>query len=107
MAPSIRLVLTNCPDADTAERLARRLVEQRLAACVNLLSPCRSLYEWDGKVCDEQEFPLLIKTTTERYAALEAEIRELHPYEVPEIVAVDLADGSAPYLQWVMTQASV
>jgi periplasmic divalent cation tolerance protein len=95
------LILTNCPDEATAERIARTLVEQRLAACVNQLAPARSTYRWQGAVEHAVEVPLLVKTTRERYPELEAAIRTLHPYSVPEIIAVPIAAGYAPYLRWV------
>ena len=94
-------VLTNCPDAETAEQLANALVTRRLAACVNLLPPCRSVYQWEGKVEQAVEVPLLIKTTEACYPALEAAIRELHPYQTPEIIALPVAHGLPAYLQWV------
>jgi periplasmic divalent cation tolerance protein len=95
------LVITNLPDRDSAGRLAHVLIEKRLAACINVLSPCRSVYRWQGKTEDAEEFPLLIKTTCERYPALEAAIRAAHPYELPEIIAVPLASGLPAYLEWV------
>jgi len=98
------LVITNLPDRDSAAKLAQVLVEQRLAACVNVLSPCRSLYRWKGRTEDAEEFPVLIKTTRERYAALEAAIRSGHPYELPEIIAVPLAAGLPAYLEWVESE---
>lgn len=94
-------VLTNCPDAETAEHIANAVVAQRLAACVNILPPCRSLYHWEGKVEQAVEVPLLIKTTSACYDALEAAIRALHPYQIPEIVALPVAHGLPAYLQWV------
>jgi len=98
------LVLTNLPDRPSAERLAKTLVEYRLAACVNILAPCDSVYNWKGKVENAQEHPMLIKTTRDRYAALEAAIRAGHPYELPEIIAVPLAAGFPPYLDWVAAE---
>lgn len=100
------LVITNLPDATSARALAGHLVEQRLAACANLLAPCRSIYRWNGKIEDAEEVPLLIKTTTERYPALEAMIRERHPYELPEIVAVPIAHGLPAYLGWVADETT-
>jgi periplasmic divalent cation tolerance protein len=100
------LVLTNCPDATVAESIARTLVGERLAACVNVLAPCRSFYAWQGKFCDEPEVPLLIKTTAAGYPALEARLRGLHPYELPEILAVDIAQGLPAYLGWVAGQVA-
>ncbi len=95
------LVITNCPDQACAETLATALVELRLAACVNILAPCRSVYRWQGTVESAAEVPLLIKTSGERYAALEAEIRARHPYELPEIVALPIDRGLPAYLQWL------
>lgn len=100
-ADSTRLVLTNLPDRASAERLADELIERRLAACVNILAPCRSVYRWKDAVQHDDEHPVLIKTTVERYPALEQAIRERHPYELPEIIAVPIANGLADYLAWV------
>jgi periplasmic divalent cation tolerance protein len=98
---NVLLVMTTLPDAPTAERIAAELVTARLAACVNVLAPVRSVYRWKGAVETADEVPLLIKTTRERYAALEAALRVAHPYELPEIVALPVAAGLAPYLEWV------
>jgi len=95
------VVITTLPDRASAERLARTLVERRLAACVNLLAPCRSVYRWEGAVQQEDEHPLLIKTTAARYAALEEAIRADHPHDVPEIIALPVERGLAGYLEWV------
>ena len=100
------LVISNLPDRASAEKLAHLLIDQRLAACVNVLSPCRSVYRWKGKVDDAEEFPLLIKTTRERYAALEAAVRKHHPYELPEIIALPLAAGLPAYLDWVSAETT-
>ncbi len=100
----VLLVLTNCPDAASAERIARALVDNRLAACVNRLPPVASTYRWQGAVECADEVPLLIKCTRERYAQVEEAIRQLHPYQVPEIVAVPIVAGFAPYLRWVDEQ---
>lgn len=94
-------ILTNCPDEATADRIARTLVEQRLAACVNRLAPVISTYRWQGAIEVAAEVPLLIKATRERYPEIEAAIRTMHPYSVPEIVALPLVAGYAPYLRWV------
>lgn len=99
-------MLTNLPDAASAHALAGQLVEARLAACVNILAPCRSVYRWEGRIEDAEEVPLLIKTTAARYAALEAAIRARHPYELPEIVAVPLTHGLPDYLRWVATETT-
>lgn len=100
------LVLTNLPDRASAEKLARTLVEQSLAACVNILAPCRSVYRWNGALQHDEEHPVLIKTTRERYAALEAAVRAAHPYELPEIIAVSVTAGLPAYLQWVADETS-
>jgi periplasmic divalent cation tolerance protein len=97
----ILLVVTQCPDADTADRIARTLVEQRLAACVSRQGPVESVYRWQGRIERAVEVPLLIKTTRQRYAAVEAAIRSLHPYELPEIVAWSPVAGLPAYLRWV------
>lgn len=96
------VVLTNCPDAEIADRIARTLVEQGLAACVNRLGPVESIYRWQGAVERATEIPLLIKTTRERYREVEQSIRQLHPYQVPEIIALAMADGHAAYLRWIL-----
>lgn len=100
----ILLVLTNLPDRAAAEKLAAALIEQKLAACVNLLAPCRSVYRWKDALQSDEEHPLLIKTARARYAALEAAIRAGHPYELPEIIAVSLAAGLPAYLDWVAAE---
>lgn len=95
------IVLTNLPNRAAAERLAGELIAQRVAACVNILAPCRSVYRWQGGVQHDKEYPMLIKTSAERYAALEAAIRAAHPYELPEIIAVPVERGFPAYLEWV------
>jgi periplasmic divalent cation tolerance protein len=98
------LVLTNVPERAAAERLADMLVEQRLAACVNILAPCRSVYRWKGAVQHDEEHPMLMKTTLERYPALEQALRAAHPYELPEIIAVPVERGLPAYLEWVAAE---
>ena len=95
------LVITNLPDADSAKQVARQLVEQRLAACVNILPGLRSVYRWQGVIEQADEQLLLIKTTRSACPALQARLLELHPYELPELLAVEAADGLPAYLQWV------
>lgn len=97
-------VLTNLPDSASAFNLARNLVERRLAACVNVLSPATSFYRWEGRLQQEQETPVVIKSTTEAYDELERAIRELHPYELPEIIALPVARGFESYLGWVAAE---
>jgi periplasmic divalent cation tolerance protein len=103
---SALLVLTNLPDRASAERLADALIDARAAACVNILAPCRSVYRWQGAVQHDEEHPVLIKTTRERYPALEAAIRAGHPYELPEIVAVPIERGLPEYLAWVAAETT-
>ena len=98
------MVLTNLPDRASAERLADALVEQRQAACVSILSPCRSVYRWKEAVQHDEEHPVLIKTTAARYEALERAIRAGHPYELPEIIAVPVREGLPEYLAWVAAE---
>lgn len=101
---SALLVLTNLPDHASATALATALVEERLAACVNILSPCTSVYRWQGKIESASEVPLLIKTTQDRYAALEAAVRARHPYELPELIALPISDGLPAYLTWLAAE---
>ncbi len=101
---SVLLVLTNLPDQVSAEALADAVVSERLAACVNILAPCRSVYRWQGAVEVATEVPLLIKTSEERYAALAAAIVARHPYAVPEIVALSVTGGLPAYLDWVQQE---
>ena len=98
------LVFSTFPDAARARAIGRRLVTERLAACVNLLPGVTSIYVWQGKEEESAETLALIKTRRALYPALEARLRELHPYEVPEIVAVELAGGLPAYLQWLADQ---
>ncbi|HSA91342.1 MAG TPA: divalent-cation tolerance protein CutA [Burkholderiales bacterium] len=100
------LVLTNLPDRAAAEKLADLLIAERLAACVNILAPCRSVYRWKGAVQHDEEHPMLIKTTQARYAALEQALRAGHPYELPEIIAVPIERGLPDYLAWVAAETS-
>jgi periplasmic divalent cation tolerance protein len=95
------IALCTCPDAATADRIARTLVEERLAACVNRLPGVESTYRWNGAVQVDEDVLLVIKTTRARYAALEERVVALHPYEVPEVIALALVEGHAPYLAWI------
>lgn len=94
------VVLVTAPQ-DKAEALARGLVEQRVAACVNLVGPIRSIYRWEGRVTEDPETLLVVKSTADRYGELETAVLALHPYSTPEILALDVAHGSAPYLAWL------
>ena len=104
MSADILLVITNLPDRASAEMLARALVERRAAACVNILAPCRSVYRWKGTVETADEIPVLAKTARDRYELLERVVRELHPYELPEIIAVPVDGGLPAYLEWVAAE---
>jgi len=101
------LVLTNLPDQETALKLAKSLIGKRLAACVNVLDGCTSVYRWQGSIQVEREIPVLIKTRVERFASLQEEILSLHPYELPEIIAFPLGAGFKPYLQWVCAEMDI
>ncbi|WP_020159111.1 divalent-cation tolerance protein CutA [Methylobacter marinus] len=96
-----QLILCTCPDRDTADKIARLLVTGRLAACVNILPGILSVYTWQGQVESAQEHLLLIKSSKDRYQALEAAIRDNHPYDVPEIIAVPVEAGLPEYLHWI------
>lgn len=95
------LIMTNMPDQQSAEKLASILVTNRLAACVNILSKCQSTYHWQGKIEAAEEYPLLIKTMEHNYTKAEMTIRQNHPYELPEIIAVPLVKGLPAYLNWI------
>jgi periplasmic divalent cation tolerance protein len=98
------LVMSNLPDEDSAKRLAEYLVSNSLAACVNIQGACQSVYRWQGKVERANEVPVFIKTTAAHYPELETAIRQLHPYDVPEIIAIPIAEGLPAYLQWLRAE---
>ena len=102
--PSVELVvvLVTAPDGDTAALLGRTVVEERLAACVNIVPGLRSIYEFEGKTCDDPEVLCLFKTRRELYPALRDRVTALHPYAVPEVLALPVLAGNAPYLAWVL-----
>ena len=101
-----RLVLTTVGLKETADHIAEQLIERRLAACVNIAGPIRSVYHWKGKIEDEQEYLLLIKTTAEQLEQLRSALKELHPYELPECIELAIEGGSAEYLAWIAGEAS-
>ncbi len=103
---SILLAYSTCPDADSADRIARALVTERLAACVNRLPGVQSTYRWRGQIEQADEVLLLIKTTTDRLDAMTARLRALHPYELPELIAVEVRSGLPAYLDWVATETA-
>lgn len=100
------LVLANLPDQALAERIADALVEQGLAACVNILPPVKSIYRWQGKVQRDTEVAVFIKTTQARYQELEQAILQAHPYDVPEIIALPITAGLPAYLAWMQDETA-
>lgn len=100
------LVLCTCPDEASGNALAQALVTQRLAACVNVLPPMRSIYRWQGRIEHASEVQLLVKTTAQRFPALKDHIVRQHPYDVPEILAFPASDGLPAYLRWVEDETS-
>ena len=98
------LVLTSLPDHEAAQALARSLVKRRLAACVNVGAPVESMYHWRGEIETAREVPVVIKTRRSSYDAVEAAIVAVHPYELPEIIAVPVIHGLAGYLDWIGTE---
>ena len=101
MSIRYQIIYCTCPDFETANKIARQLVEAKVAACVNILPSVTSVYEWQGKVETAQEFLLMIKTCHIHYLTIEAEIKRLHPYELPEIIAVAIEHGLPDYLNWI------
>jgi len=101
MNPSPLIILCTCPDLATAERIAETVVGERLAACVNIAPGLTSIYRWENRTQRDTELLLLIKPQQPVYSSLEARIRELHPYQVPEIIALPIQAGSAAYLNWI------
>jgi periplasmic divalent cation tolerance protein len=95
------LILATAGSETEAETIARTLVEERLAACVNIAGPIRSVYRWEGQVADEREWLLIMKTPASRFAAVEARVKALHSYRVPEVIAAPIQSGSEEYLRWV------
>jgi periplasmic divalent cation tolerance protein len=101
------VVLCTVPDVERGAAIGHSLVAERLAACVNVVPAVRSIYRWEGKVCDDKEALLVIKTTRERLDALAERISALHPYEVPELLALEVRSGSKPYLSWLVESTRV
>ena len=106
MNAELLTVFVTAPDAEVAERLGRTLVEERLAACVNIVSDVLSVYRWEGEVQRDAEALLIVKTTADALAALEARTVELHPYTVPEVIALPVVGGHGPYMDWVRAEVS-
>ena len=101
MSAEYLVVLTTLPVDFDAESFGRTLVEERLAACVNLLAPMESVYRWEGRIETETERQIIVKTSRDRLAALWDRVRETHPYEVPEFVVLQIVDGNEAYLRWI------
>lgn len=101
MNSKFKIVFCTVPDPETAVSISRKLVEEKLAACCNIIPGIRSLYFWEGEICDDQELLIIIKTHEGAWSRLEQRIKELHPYQVPEIIAVQITNGSESYLNWV------
>jgi len=101
VAPSVVVVLVTCPSREVAERIAKALLEARLAACVNITPELKSIFWWKGEVEEASEVLMFIKTKAELLDELIARVRELHPYEVPEVIALPVAAGLSDYLAWV------
>jgi periplasmic divalent cation tolerance protein len=95
------VVLVTCGSEEEALKIANALVENRLAACVNLVAPIRSVYRWEGKIWDEKEWLLIIKTQKHRFEELEKKVKSLHSYSVPEITSLPITEGSSAYLDWI------
>jgi len=105
MTDAIVIFVTAGSEAE-AETIAKALVEERLVACVNILSPIRSIYRWEGTVADDREWLLLIKTQAERFSAVAARVKELHSYQVPEVIALPIVAGAGGYLRWLQESVS-
>jgi periplasmic divalent cation tolerance protein len=96
------VVFVTCGEEDEAVTIAQTLVEERLAACVSIVPPVRSIYRWEGKIWDEEEFLLIIKTEKERFQNLQEKVKSLHSYSVPEIIGLPIVEGSPDYLKWLL-----
>lgn len=106
-APAVRVVLITAPSAEEGRRLAHALVEEGLAACVNVVPGVVSVYRWEGSVQEAEEQLLIAKTTQGSLADLERRVVELHSYDVPEVVALEVRGGHAPYLEWVSEASGI
>lgn len=100
-AEDVRIVVVTTPDADTARTIARALVEERLAACGNIVPGIASIYRWQEAVREDAEALLVLKTSSARVASLTSRVTELHPYDVPEVLALGIEQGNQPYLEWL------
>ena len=95
------VVFITCGSEEEASKIAHALVDERLAACANMISPIRSIYRWQGKICDEREWLLVVKTRETRFQDLEKRVKSLHSYQVPEIISLPILAGSSSYLSWL------
>jgi len=95
------IVLVTCGSEEEVLKIANTLVEEHLAACANLVAPIRSIYRWEGKIWDEKEWLLIIKTQKDRFEELEKKVKSLHSYSVPEIISLPIVEGSSAYLNWI------
>ena len=100
----VSIVFVTAGSEEEAARIALTLVEERLAACANIVPGIRSIYRWKGKICDDREFLIIIKTRTSKYESLQKRVKELHGYEVPEIISFPVARGLPRYLDWVLEE---
>lgn len=100
----IIIIFVTAGSEEEAEKIACSLVEERLAACVNIINPIRSIYRWEDKVHDDREWLLVMKTQVAHFAAIETRVKELHSYQVPEVIALSVVDGSEKYLAWVRSE---
>ena len=100
------IVLISAPSEEDGAEIGKKIVEERLAACCNIVPAVRSLYWWKGELCDESEALCIFKTRAENFELIKARVVELHPYELPEIIAVDITDGLSPYLSWVIDEST-
>jgi periplasmic divalent cation tolerance protein len=103
VSTGVAVVLVTAPDEAQAAAMARTLVEEGLIACANLVPHVRSIYRWEGKVCDEREVLMVLKGAAANYPALQARVLALHPASVPEVLRLDVAEGSPPYIVWVLS----
>ncbi|WP_110338719.1 divalent-cation tolerance protein CutA [Nitrosomonas sp. Nm84] len=101
------LIITNLPDKKGAAALAEVLIDQQLAACINILNSCTSVYRWQGKIESAEEIPVLIKTQRQHYERVEQLIKMMHPYELPEVIMVPIMGGLPAYLQWIAAETSL
>jgi periplasmic divalent cation tolerance protein len=101
------VVLVTCGSEEEALKIANALVEEHLAACVNLVAPIRSIYRWEGKIWDEKEWLLIIKTEKQRFEELEKKVKSLHSYSVPEIISLPVTEGSSAYLNWIRENTKI